>query len=900
MSKKSGGIKTARALTLALAVVMALSLVSSLGGKAGVVRGETQYGMVTGNVIFSEDFDDVKNGTLPDGWTMNDDLKNGGSAEVRDGKLVINATSVNLGKVLLPASLSQYGNYSVEADVSFKSSTDANRWMSLVVRQQETDENYYHMCVRRTTTAANGVEFAIRTPGEWNVVDKTSANTSLGLDNEVHIKMSIADGMVYEYVDGEEVLVTSALSGMRKVAATGGIGIQANYSVITVDNVVVSECSYTEDPGVVIDDSYISHNFLITPVISAAATVAVADSMETVDRLAALAQRPENVIIYVDENGDAAKPDGSGRICSLSEMMDKVYRKMIPVFYVKTEDAADALVSYLKETKLQDCMVISGSSEAVKTVRKARKRTGGVIDFREKELAPSEGRSMQDVLDDIIYTTNMSNAKTAVIPESIATKENVEYMQHRLITVWVAEESGPEDAAMLHNAIQSGANGIVTDTPEKLIDAYSLYRYEPSVLVRTPMVIGHRGLPSSAPENSIESAKEAVKAGVDCIELDVRLSKDGVVYIYHDNDLSSMTTGSGTVNSHTAQELDTYKIVKSSSYGTFKNYPKVKLPSLEEFFLALKDEDVMFFIEIKEEGEISAKVAELVEKYGLKNRCCMITFLNAQVTRFQKDEPGMSTGQLMGTPAASHYEEKVNSIIGTIGGENATFNASGVNDTKMIRALMYRGITAWPWTYNNGNTRSAYLLGAGGITTDFCNAVSYVPTAIDIGGVYEYKLFTNVNGKTAITFRPKVLTRMGEMDLKGKYKDGTPVNVPEPLIIEGAEHVKVEGNKITALSDGTVRLMYRLLASTDPDAVPDYFSDNTFALYTQVVTLNIATSEDPEADEKNGPGYDNSEEEDETKRSSPVAVICIVSGAVIAICCVLLAVFGKAKNKENK
>ena len=80
---------------------------------------------------------------------------------------------------------------------------------------------------------------------------------------------------------------------------------------------------------------------------------------------------------------------------------------------------------------------------------------------------------------------------------------------------------------------------------------------------------------------------------------------------------------------------------------------------------------------------------------------------------------------------------------------------------------------------------------------------------------------------------------MGELDLTAKYKDGTPVNVPEIVVLDGAEHVKIEGNKVTALSDGTVRLMYRLLASTDPDKVPDVIAGNAFALYTQVVTINI-------------------------------------------------------------
>ena len=491
----------------------------------------------------------------------------------------------------------------------------------------------------------------------------------------------------------------------------------------------------------------------------------------------------------------------------------------------------------------------------------------------------------------------MNSAKTALISEDIALKANVEYMQHRLITVWVAETAAENDGAMLHNSIQSGANGIVTDTPEKLIDAYALYRLEPAVLVRNPMVIGHRGLPSSAPENTVESAKEAIAAGVDCIELDVRLSSDGKLYIYHDDNLNTMTTGSGTVGSHTSAELDTYYVTKSSAYGTFSKYKKVKLPSLDDYFAELKDEDVMFFIEIKE-ANLEKKVAELVEKYGLKNRCCMISFVTSAVTAFPSAEPGMSVGQLMGTPAGATYETKVNSIIATVVPENATFNASGVNDIKMIRALMYRGVTCWPWTYNNATTRDAYLLGVGGITTDFCNTVSNVPVSIDIGDERTFTLNPGNKETSSLTFSPAVYSRMGKVDLTAKYADGKPVSVPEIVVIEGAEHVKIEGNTVTALSDGQVRLMYRLLASTDPDKVPDSLAADSFAIYTQVITVNIDSGAD--VDPEKLPTPTPAGEKTANRSAVKIAVICGISAFVIALCCILLAISGKKKNARGE
>ena len=859
----------------------------------GRLQAAEQTGMIIGAELYSEDFDGVADGELPEGWTLSPTLKNGGSAEVKDGKLIIDASTVELGKVLLPETLSAYGNYAIEADVAFLSSRDASRWMSLVARQQPTDQDYYHMCVRRTTTASNGVEFAVRSASGWNVLTTASAKKDLGLDREVHLKMCIADNWVYEYVDGKEVLTGEFLDGIRNAFATGGVGIQANYSKISVDNVKVSECRFVPNPDAVADKQYISHDFLKTPVISAAATIAEADSLDTLDRLAALTQRPENILLYVDGGGNVTSPDGSAVLGTLDEITDKVFRMMIPVFVVNSGDAADALSQFLKDKKLVDCMVMSADPALVAAVRKVNTKIGGVIDYTaELYTGDRPASDIEDTLQSIIETTNANSAKTALISADLARKANVEYLQHRLITVWVKEAAGPGEDVMLHDAILSGANGIVTDTPEKLISAYDFYKNEMAVLVRNPLVIGHRGLPSSAPENTIESAKEAVAASVDCIELDVRLSSDGEIYIYHDNDLSSLTTGSGTVNSHTAAELDKIKVLRSGSYGTFKKYSKVKLPSLREFFEALKDDDVMFFIEIKEEaGNISQKVADMVQEFDLTRRCCMITFLSSQVSAFQKALPGMSTGQLMGTPSGKKYETVVKNIIAQIAPENATFNASGVNDTKLVRALMYRGITAWPWTYSNTTTGDAYLLGVGGITTDFCNVVSHVPVRIDIGDKYEYTLNPTDSKTGSVPFHPVVYSRMGVEKADKLYA------APEPVILEGAEHVKVEGNTIHALNDGTVRLVYRLRTSLTPDREPDnLFSE--FTIYTQVITLHIDSTAEPDAIDD--PDSRKQERSGSGNRAIEVGVVCGIAGVAIAACCVALAAYGKKKNNVDQ
>lgn len=60
-------------------------------------------------------------------------------------------------------------------------------------------------------------------------------------------------------------------------------------------------------------------------------------------------------------------------------------------------------------------------------------------------------------------------------------------------------------------------------------------------------VVAHRGVPSELPENTIASFERAVELGADAVELDVRLTSDGLPVVYHYVYLEAATTGSGPV-----------------------------------------------------------------------------------------------------------------------------------------------------------------------------------------------------------------------------------------------------------------------------------------------------------------------------------------------------------------
>jgi glycerophosphoryl diester phosphodiesterase len=66
---------------------------------------------------------------------------------------------------------------------------------------------------------------------------------------------------------------------------------------------------------------------------------------------------------------------------------------------------------------------------------------------------------------------------------------------------------------------------------------------------------GHRGAASVAPENTLAGVYRAIELGVDYVELDVHLARDGELVVIHDEDLGRTTDGTGRVGDRTADEL---------------------------------------------------------------------------------------------------------------------------------------------------------------------------------------------------------------------------------------------------------------------------------------------------------------------------------------------------------
>ncbi len=113
--------------------------------------------------------------------------------------------------------------------------------------------------------------------------------------------------------------------------------------------------------------------------------------------------------------------------------------------------------------------------------------------------------------------------------------------------------------------------------------------------LKLPPIIGHRGACAYAPENTIESVRTAADLGVEWVELDVKLTKDDVPIIFHDDELDRTTNGSGPVAQATYDEIS--QLETGSWFAD--SFAGIKIPTLEEMCEALIELNMGLNLEIK-------------------------------------------------------------------------------------------------------------------------------------------------------------------------------------------------------------------------------------------------------------------------------------------------------------
>lgn len=164
-----------------------------------------------------------------------------------------------------------------------------------------------------------------------------------------------------------------------------------------------------------------------------------------------------------------------------------------------------------------------------------------------------------------------------------------------------------------------------------------------------PLVIAHRGDSLRHPENTLASFAAAADAGADLVELDVRLTSDGVAVVLHDPDLSRTTDLAGPVHALTLGE------VKRADASRGRG-PRQEVPTLAEVLALLAPTGTGVDVEVKnlpgEEAYDTPREAcleatlETLAGAGFTNAVLVTSFNPATVRRCREVAPEVPTGLL--------------------------------------------------------------------------------------------------------------------------------------------------------------------------------------------------------------------------------------------------------------
>lgn len=173
-------------------------------------------------------------------------------------------------------------------------------------------------------------------------------------------------------------------------------------------------------------------------------------------------------------------------------------------------------------------------------------------------------------------------------------------------------------------------------------------------------VIAHRGASQEAPENTIAAFELAIQQGADMIELDVRLSRDQELVVFHDRSLKRITGQKGWVKHYTLAEL------RQLDAGAWMapHFKGEKIPFLAEV-LERCCQRIMLNIEIKgdavdqAEPLLEKKLLQLLRHYQMREQVLISSFLPLPLKRLKALDPGVSTALLYGTSVASSLRPRL-------------------------------------------------------------------------------------------------------------------------------------------------------------------------------------------------------------------------------------------------
>ncbi|NEC26690.1 glycerophosphodiester phosphodiesterase [Streptomyces sp. SID8111] len=213
------------------------------------------------------------------------------------------------------------------------------------------------------------------------------------------------------------------------------------------------------------------------------------------------------------------------------------------------------------------------------------------------------------------------------------------------------------------------------------------------------LTIGHRGVMGVEPENTLRSFVAAQESGLDVIELDLHLSKDGVLVVMHDPDVDRTTDGTGAIADQTLAEL------RALDAGGGE-----RIPVFEEVLDAVR---APLQAEIKD-VQAARALAEVMNARDLARRVEVSSFHDEAIAEIARLVPGVRTALV-----ASRYGTDVVDRAVAAGASTVCLNIRRLT-LEIVEHARKADLRIIGWVVNTqDHLRLVRALGLDGATTDY-------------------------------------------------------------------------------------------------------------------------------------------------------------------------------------
>ena len=244
---------------------------------------------------------------------------------------------------------------------------------------------------------------------------------------------------------------------------------------------------------------------------------------------------------------------------------------------------------------------------------------------------------------------------------------------------------------------------------------------------------GHRGARGMLPENTLAAFKYAIENKIDVLELDLQMTKDKEIIIYHDKNINTdICNGiSKPIKMLSLKEIKEYDCGSKKNVNFSEQQPILgeKIPTFIELIKLIQSEykykTIEMNIEIKTEKsldtddevyEFSNKLIDIINKYNITNNVIIQSFDARALKNIKEIEPSIKTSYLIKELPSLDNLIKISKQLGVkiISPEYKLMNKN------IVTQLHENGFEVLPWTINDINILKQNIeYGVDGIITDY-------------------------------------------------------------------------------------------------------------------------------------------------------------------------------------